>query len=188
MVSDCHPHQATAALELPSGATTSVRLGLEPPPSTPAPVTGAGGAAASGMLLQVLLQCDEPRDLCAHHGALRASLLRALVQRSGQRSGQRAFASPPAEGVASSRQEVEATIAEARQMLAHLRRWQLAHGQLHSQLSRLFERRRRFEQGAGSVSLRELSLEATDLAKRTLEMHQALRGHLNCLPLPVGTT
>ena len=73
-------------------------------------------------------------------------------------------------------------------MLAHLRRWQLAHGQLHSQLSRLFERRRRFEQGAGSVSLRELSLEATDLAKRTLEMHQALRGHLNCLPLHVGTT
>ena len=178
MVSDCHPHQATAALELPSGATTSVRLGLEPPPSTPAPVTGAGGAAASGMLLQVLLQCDEPRDLWA----LRASLLRALVQRSGQR----AIASPPAEGVALSRQEVEATIAEARQMLAHLRRWQLAHGQLHSQLSRLFERRRRFEQGAGSVSLRELSLEATDLAKRTLEMHQALRGHLNCLPLPIG--
>jgi hypothetical protein len=85
-----------------------------------------------------------------------------------------------------SRQEVEATIAEARQMLAHLRRWQLAHGQLHSQLSRLFERRRRFEQGAGSVSLRELSLEATDLAKRTLEMHQTLRGHLNCLPLPIG--
>ena len=178
MVSDCHPHQATAALELPSGATTSVRLGLEPPPSTPAPVTGAGGAAASGMPLQVLLQCDEPRDLWA----LRASLLRALVQRSGQR----AIASPPAEGVALSRQEVEATIAEARQMLAHLRRWQLAHGQLHSQLSRLFERRRRFEQGAGSVSLRELSLEATDLAKRTLEMHQALRGHLNCLPLPIG--
>lgn len=185
MVSDGIPHQASAALELPSGATISVRLGLEPPTSTPAPATGAvlgatgaGGAAASGRLLQVLLQCDEPRDLWA----LRASLLRALVQRSGQR----AIASPPAEGVALSRQVVEATIAEARQMLAHLRRWQLAHGQLHSQLSRLFERRRRFEQGAGSVSLRELSLEATDLVKRTLEMHQALRGHLNCLPLPIG--
>ena len=178
MVSDGLPHQASAALELPSGATISVRLGLEPPPSTPAPATGAGGAAASGMPLQVLLQCDEPRDLWA----LRASLLRALVQRSGQR----AIASPPAEGVALSRQEVEAAIAEARQMLAHLRLWQLAHGQLHSQLSRLFERRRRFEQGAGSVSLRELSLEATDLAKRTLEMHQTLRGHLNCLPLPIG--
>ena len=178
MVSDGLPHQASAALELPSGATISVRLGLEPPPSTPAPATGAGGAAASGMPLQVLLQCDEPRDLWA----LRASLLRALVQRSGQR----AIASPPAEGVALSRQEVEAAIAEARQMLAHLRLWQLAHGQLHSQLSRLFERRRRFEQGAGSVSLRELSLEATDLAKRTLEMHQTLRGHLHCLPLPIG--
>lgn len=134
--------------------------------------------------MQVLTTARYPSP---HRWALRASLLRALVQRSGQRSGQRAFASPPAEGVASSRQEVEATIAEARQMLAHLRRWQLAHGQLHSQLSRLFERRRRFEQGAGSVSLRELSLEATDLAKRTLEMHQALRGHLNCLPLPVGS-
>ena len=92
----------------------------------------------------------------------------------------------PAEVGGNARLEVEAASAEAHQLLAHIRRWQLAHGQLHNQLSRVFERRHRFEQGAGSVSLRELSLEATEQARRTLELHQALRGHLNFIPLPVG--
>ena len=70
-------------------------------------------------------------------------------------------------------------------MLKHgdklLRRWELAHVQLQEAVQRCFEMRRRFDGGAASVSLRELSLEVAHQCQRSVDLHQALRGQLQML-------
>ena len=48
---------------------------------------------------------------------------------------------------------------------------------------RCHDARRRFDLGYGSVSLRELSSEVANQCRRTLELHQAVRGQLGCLTL-----
>jgi hypothetical protein len=69
---------------------------------------------------------------------------------------------------------------EVQALLTQIRRWQLAQVQLHDQILRCFDLRRRFEGGAASVSLRELSLEVEEQCRRGLALHQTLRGQHGC--------
>ena len=76
---------------------------------------------------------------------------------------------------------------EAATLLPLLQRWQLTQTQLYNQVQRCFELRRRFESGALSVSLRELSLEVAHQSQALIEIHQTMRGQLGCLTLDVAS-
>ena len=66
-----------------------------------------------------------------------------------------------------------------------LRRWTLAHFQLHEHVHRCLELRRRFDEGAPSVSLSELSIEVAHQCRRSLDAHEAIRGQIGCVSLGV---
>ena len=136
----------------------------------------------------ILMQCDDPARLWA----LRAAVLRQLTRFPIHPAPRSAAALAPAtaSGNASGDNEAESLAGggghlaaldkEALALLPQLRRWQLAHVQLHEQIQRCFEHRRKFDHGSASVNLAELSLEVAHQCKRMLEFHQATRGQAGC--------
>ena len=150
-VSGSGPRQASAQAELPDGRLVSLRLHLEEaaPPGT-GPET-----------ILLLLQCDDPRALWALRGALLAQLAASDIPLQPTAAAATAEAAAAAEGSGASPllapEEGAASDDEALARLPALRRWQLAHVQMHEQVQRCFELRRRFDSGAPSVSLQEPS-------------------------------
>ena len=153
--------QANAAFELPGGVGASLRLNTE---------AGGGSSGAGGSML-LLMQSDEPAALWS----LRAALLHQLSRPPPPAP----LPTEPAARAAA----LSALSKEVAALLPQLRKWQLAHMQLHGHVHRCFELRRRFDRGSASVSLRELSLEVAHQCKRSLELHQAIRGSAGCPPL-----
>lgn len=162
--------QASASFELPDGVGCSLRTSTD---------------ADAGTLL--LMQCDEPASLWA----LRASVLRALTRAPPRLPPRATAALAPAAaaekaagntdaGAQGKGGHAAALTMEAATLLPQLRKWQLAHVQLHEQVQRCFELRRSFDRGSTSVNLAELSLEVAQQCKRTLELHQAIRGQAGC--------
>ena len=148
--------QANAALELPGAVGASLRSTRR----------RAAAAVPAGMLL--LMQSDEPAALWS----LRAAAAAEPASSAG------ALPAEPATGC-----RPLGAAKEVAALLPQLRKWQLAHMQLHGHVHRCFELRRRFDRGSASVSLRELSLEVAHQCKRSLELHQAIRGSAGCPPL-----
>jgi hypothetical protein len=162
--------QASAALEFSDGCAVTLRLSVD----------SADESSKPGSLL-LLLQCEDPGRLWTLRGAIlgRLSRVNARVANEGA-----AEARTRAGGAASSSHELGAltstTMSEAASLLPALRRLQLAHAQLHEQIHKCFELRRRFDAGSSSVSLQELSIEVEYQSRRFLELHQAVRGQLGC--------
>ena len=160
----------------------------------------------------LLLQCDQPAPLWALRAAIISRLSAtgptgpdaADVPSTGRLTGREAAAATLAAAAAVTQAEAEAgapaasngaggrghddervsaLAREASELQLMLQRWQLAHTQLHGQMTYVFELRRRFDAGVASVSLRELSIMAAQECRRTLEAHESMRGQMGCLAL-----
>jgi hypothetical protein len=205
--------QASAALEMPGGSQATLRLAVDAAAAAESGTATGSSDASMMFLLQceepallwalrsaIVARLTTPtataragegstcvtgtgtgmsgvRDVSASGGA---------PARAEGAAGPRAAESGHERGATRSADERSATRPkEWAALLPLLQRWQLAHAQLHEDLSRCFELRRRFDGGAASVSLRELSLEVAHQARRALEAHQAVRGQLGCVALPL---